>query len=598
MPDVITILRDNVATTQVAGADVLLPMAVAAATAAAADYASAAGASADQAAAQYQEMLDIQALGDDAAAIAARAAKAQNGADFATPLNGINGGTLVGLGDGSTVQELADATSLALGGQANVEAKIEALRSPTDERRAVVSPDSYAFTSALGLWGQFSNDRVLIDGAQSVITPSSGEDGIDLGNRTGEIATAYYNNLTVQNFSLVGNGKTDAADGVFQRVSAGNLLSNVRIRNFQTGLHLLGGLSSAYSALHVTDCGTGIKAEYHDGADGLSVMGPNANSFFAPLIRYNDVGIDYTYSPATAINFFGGVLEANNYTAGTTSDGVKVFNFTSAGHINIFGVHSESNKGQYGYYYSGSDASKKLLIVGSEIIDNTGTLVHVQQGTLCSVASRINNSGSTYDVYLNTGAYATLVDTECRAVDGDKSHVAAIRYGRIMLGDNPGASAAPFSIMSAPISGNSNIAAEFRNDTVQIRFQNTAGTRTGYMQFTTTDHAFVNDNTGGFVFNGGGSAKLRVGVGGATNIEPGADNTIDCGSAVRRWKDVNAARLRPGPANGPVWTSGAGTPEGVLSAPVGSLYTRTDGGASTTLYVKESGTGNTGWVAK
>jgi hypothetical protein len=46
------------------------------------------------------------------------------------------------------------------------------------------------------------------------------------------------------------------------------------------------------------------------------------------------------------------------------------------------------------------------------------------------------------------------------------------------------------------------------------------------------------------------------------------------------------------------WTSGSGTPEGVVTAPIGSLYTRTDGGASTTLYVKESGTGNTGWVAK
>jgi hypothetical protein len=47
-----------------------------------------------------------------------------------------------------------------------------------------------------------------------------------------------------------------------------------------------------------------------------------------------------------------------------------------------------------------------------------------------------------------------------------------------------------------------------------------------------------------------------------------------------------------------IWTSGAGTPQGSVTAPVGSLYTRTDGGASTTLYVKESGTGNTGWVAK
>ena len=44
--------------------------------------------------------------------------------------------------------------------------------------------------------------------------------------------------------------------------------------------------------------------------------------------------------------------------------------------------------------------------------------------------------------------------------------------------------------------------------------------------------------------------------------------------------------------------SGTGTPEGSVTAPIGTLYTRLDGGASTTLYVKESGTGNTGWVGK
>lgn len=50
--------------------------------------------------------------------------------------------------------------------------------------------------------------------------------------------------------------------------------------------------------------------------------------------------------------------------------------------------------------------------------------------------------------------------------------------------------------------------------------------------------------------------------------------------------------------SGPTWTSGTGTPEGSKTAVVGSLFSRTDGGASTTLYVKQSGTGNTGWVAK
>jgi hypothetical protein len=43
---------------------------------------------------------------------------------------------------------------------------------------------------------------------------------------------------------------------------------------------------------------------------------------------------------------------------------------------------------------------------------------------------------------------------------------------------------------------------------------------------------------------------------------------------------------------------GTGSPEGVLTANVGTIYQRLDGGAGTTLYVKESGTGNTGWVAK
>ncbi|PYJ70249.1 MAG: hypothetical protein DME75_09605 [Verrucomicrobia bacterium] len=43
---------------------------------------------------------------------------------------------------------------------------------------------------------------------------------------------------------------------------------------------------------------------------------------------------------------------------------------------------------------------------------------------------------------------------------------------------------------------------------------------------------------------------------------------------------------------------GSGSPEGVVTADKGSVYHRTDGGAGTSFYVKESGTGNTGWVGK
>lgn len=44
---------------------------------------------------------------------------------------------------------------------------------------------------------------------------------------------------------------------------------------------------------------------------------------------------------------------------------------------------------------------------------------------------------------------------------------------------------------------------------------------------------------------------------------------------------------------------GTGAPEGVVAASVGTIYIRTTGGAaSTTLFVKTSGSGNTGWTAK
>lgn len=68
---------------------------------------------------------------------------------------------------------------------------------------------------------------------------------------------------------------------------------------------------------------------------------------------------------------------------------------------------------------------------------------------------------------------------------------------------------------------------------------------------------------------------------------------ITTGSGVKAWNDDADGYLL-----GEMLTKGAGSPEGVLSRSVGALYLRSDGGTNTTLYVKQSGSGNTGWVAK
>lgn len=62
-------------------------------------------------------------------------------------------------------------------------------------------------------------------------------------------------------------------------------------------------------------------------------------------------------------------------------------------------------------------------------------------------------------------------------------------------------------------------------------------------------------------------------------------------------KTLTAPKISGGSGTATI-SAGTGTPEGVVTAEVGSLFMRTDGGVSTTLYVKESGIGNTGWVAK
>jgi len=53
-----------------------------------------------------------------------------------------------------------------------------------------------------------------------------------------------------------------------------------------------------------------------------------------------------------------------------------------------------------------------------------------------------------------------------------------------------------------------------------------------------------------------------------------------------------------GASGNPFISAGSATPESAVTAPIGSIFIRTDGGASTSVYFKESGTGNTGWVGK
>jgi hypothetical protein len=87
-------------------------------------------------------------------------------------------------------------------------------------------------------------------------------------------------------------------------------------------------------------------------------------------------------------------------------------------------------------------------------------------------------------------------------------------------------------------------------------------------------------------------AEIALGAG-VEGITMSVDNTNGTFRAFMSNKSIKFA----GSSTGIYY--GTGAPEGSVTASIGSIYLRQDGGANTSLYVKESGNNtNTGWVGK
>ena len=81
----------------------------------------------------------------------------------------------------------------------------------------------------------------------------------------------------------------------------------------------------------------------------------------------------------------------------------------------------------------------------------------------------------------------------------------------------------------------------------------------------------------------------------AGNVNPETTGVYNLGVPAKKWLNVDTDTITLG-TDSKIQT-GTGTPEGVVAATVGNIFIRTDGGVGSTVYSKESGVGNTGWVA-
>jgi hypothetical protein len=133
-------------------------------------------------------------------------------------------------------------------------------------------------------------------------------------------------------------------------------------------------------------------------------------------------------------------------------------------------------------------------------------------------------------------------------------------------------------------------------------------------RFDVSDNFMVHRNSGGGVAEGGALVSSATNSNGAavsgakaklvvrnTNATPGAEDGY-----ARIYAYTAGAYGTPFEIRGDgrllimslaFVGAGSGSPEGVITAPIGSIWMRSDGTAGTTLYKKTSGTGNTGWTA-
>jgi len=326
---------------------------------------------------------------------------------------------------------------------------------------------------------------------------------------------------------------TSGSVGLLVNSTANVFTEDNTISGFQYGLKGQGALICDFTNLTSRDNGFGA---HFTAANGFS---PNSINLWGARLIENKLALYINDTSQGETNLFGCQTEGNNQ-GGNSADGKVISDHQNAGYTNLIGCHDEGNPGQINRRYVGGDVGKGLLIAGSQLISNSGTVLEMTQGSLTAVSSRITG-GITNQVNLaSNAASAVLINTET-SLSGTLDRVQALRYGKTSFGANSPLVGDPLLwARPAAIADSGNIVARWQNNNIVEQFYNTAGSRVGYRSWNTGSNAvFFQDQAYGYEFYGSNAVRFFVARNGAQSIEPGAANAVLCGSAVLPWSGGN-----------------------------------------------------------
>ena len=446
--------------------------------------------------------------------------------------------------------------------------------------------------------GNFGYKGIKITGANVEVISSAAGAAIKFNpNVSGDNPPQIKQRSVISGVAFAGPGRLITGTmGIYIEHGATVDTADCKIRSFEKGIVGLGALILRNNNLELYNNSWG----YYFDSTITPPFAPNDIHFTNCKIFENTrIGFAGNF-PNGCMTFNECELEGNNIT-GNNADGIKIMEFDRAGVVNIIGCHIEANYGQWHIYFAAGAAHSALNIIGGQIIPGNNNTAAIEMATtygawghLQIIGARVTNAIAN-QIIMGTGASAFISGETAGNVQGDLSKVVRMKNGKISTGtsDTP-ANAGMRS------KGSSGIAHDFEG---QIRFVDASNNRLGYIQNPAASVlGFVNDQDNqGVQFNtkiaGASAARFYVSRLGGQSVEPGADNTMTMGSTALRWLRGFFSELRLGTAGAIIVTAGTGSPEGVVTAPVGSVYLRTDGAGNSLLYTKKTGSGNTDWVA-
>ncbi len=251
--------------------------------------------------------------------------------------------------------------------------------------------------------------------------------------------------------------------------------------------------------------------------------------------------------------------------------------------------HAEGILGRPVHVLSGDAASARILkIIGGDFLPGSKAEQTWDANTSLNLTSdKIRITGHPYatdDIVILTDGSGTLPTSSPQVVDGGMYWVEKASADSIKLRSTLGGSAINFTA-----AGSGTMTLTYRPPPIRLQ-GNQMTTMIGvFAEGWIADTVFTNEDP---VILDLGNKWLHPTDYGNLGLPQVLSYSTFSGAA-------SPAAARTGaPFSSQYIRWGSGSPEGVIYAPVGTIYHRTNGGAGTSLYVKESGAGNTGWVAK